>query len=532
MAPWLRFRTSTPTTRFAWPWAEGWLCWTICPAWKRCAISARCRSCAWRWAATRTRCCARWWSARGGPVSRSPSLPCTTFSYASPVRRRRRWNLRKILLMAKRDYIESVRTKAFIIGLVVAPLLFGGGFLGIAIMKKKPDLRDKRIAVVDRTGLVAPPLLRAVAEKNAKDAYDKVTHAQIEALYVLEAVAPSPGDPEEQRLALSNRVRSRELFAFLEIWPPALHPGQETNPAPGPGGYYPKGGGSDPPRNGLRDPLTRAVRSVQLAQLGVEGSHFEDLLAPVAIDSLSLLARDPRTGALQQAKKKDDIAEFAAPFGMVMLLTMIVMVGTAPMLSAVTEDKNQRIFEMLLGLATPMELMAARVLAALGRSLTSSAFYIFGAVLVLQGMAMMGAVPLQLLPWFFVYLVADVIMLSSFAAALGAACNSPQDAQNLAVVLVAPIMIPFFVMMPGMTAPNSAMAPVMSLIPPFTPVLLLLRQSMPVGIPAWQPWVGLVGILLWTVGGTWVAARIFRVGILMQGQPPKLSEIIRWAWAK
>jgi ABC-2 type transport system permease protein len=55
---------------------------------------------------------------------------------------------------------------------------------------------------------------------------------------------------------------------------------------------------------------------------------------------------------------------------------------------------------------------------------------------------------------------------------------------------------------------------------------------MPVGVPVWQPWVGLAGILLWTVGGTWVAARIFRVGILMQGQPPKLSEIIRWAWAK
>jgi ABC-2 type transport system permease protein len=439
---------------------------------------------------------------------------------------------RKILLMAKRDYIESVRTKAFIIGLVVAPLLFGGGFLAIAILKKQPDLRDKRIAVLDRTGLVAPHLLRAVAEKNAKNAYDKVTHSQIEALYVLEAVAPSPGDAEEQRLALSNRVRSRELFAFLEIWPPALHPGQETKPAPRSVGYYTNAGGIDATRTWLREPLNRAVRSVQLAQLGVEGSHFEDLLTPVAIDPLSLLTRDAKTGTVQQAKKKDEIAEFAAPFGMIMLLTMIVMVGTAPMLSAVTEDKNQRIFEMLLGLATPMELMAARVLAALGRSLTSSAFYIFGALLVLQGMAMMGAVPLHLLPWFFVYLVAQVTMLSSFAAALGAACNSPQDAQNLAVVLVTPIMIPFFVMMPVMTAPNGAMATVMSLIPPFTPMVMLLRQSMPAGVPAWQPWVGLVGILLWTAGGTWVAARIFRVGILMQGQPPKLSEIVRWAWAK
>jgi ABC-2 type transport system permease protein len=99
------------------------------------------------------------------------------------------------------------------------------------------------------------------------------------------------------------------------------------------------------------------------------------------------------------------------------------------------------------------------------------------------------------------------------------------------VVLVAPIMIPFFVMMPVMTAPNGAMATVMSLFPPFTPVLMLLRQTMPVGVPAWQPWVGLAGILLWTAGGTWVAARIFRVGILLQGQPPKLAGIVRWAWA-
>jgi ABC-2 type transport system permease protein len=440
--------------------------------------------------------------------------------------------LRKILLMAKRDYIESVRTKAFIIGLVVAPLLFGGGFLGIAILKKRPDLRDKRIAVLDRTGLVAPVLARAAAEKNSKEAYDKVTHAQTEALYVLESVTPLPGDAEKQRLALSDRVRRTDLFAFLEIFPEALHPGQETKPATPRVAYYTNAGGIDATRAWLREPLNRAVRSVQLTQLGVERDHFEDLLTAVSIDPLSLLTRDTKTGALQQAKKKDEIAEFAAPFGMVMLLTMIVMVGTAPMLSAVTEDKNQRIFEMLLGLASPMELMAARVLAALGRSLTSSAFYIFGAVLVLQGMAMMGAVPLHLLPWFFLYLVAHVTMLSSFAAALGAACNSPQDAQNLAIVLVAPIMIPFFVMMPVMTAPNGAMATVMSLFPPFTPVLMLLRQCMPVGVPAWQPWVGLAGILLWTVGGTWVAARIFRVGILMQGQPPKLSEIIRWAWAK
>jgi ABC-2 type transport system permease protein len=378
---------------------------------------------------------------------------------------------------------------------------------------------------------VAPALLREAAAKNTKEGYDKTTHAQTAALYVLESVAPSPAT-EEQRLALSDRVRGRELFAFLEIWPEALNPARELKAPAHAAAYYTNAAGIDTSRNWLRDPLNRAVRGVQLAQLGVDSGHLEDLLAAVPMDPLSLLARDPKTGVVEAAKKKDEVAEFAVPFGMVMLLTMVVMVGTAPMLSAVTEDKNQRIFEMLLGLVTPIELMAARVLAALGRSLTSSAFYVLGAVLVLQGMAMIGTMPFGLLPWFFVYLVADVVMLSSFAAALGAACSSPQDAQNLATVLIAPVMIPFFFMMPVMTSPNGTMAIVMSLFPPFTPVLMLLRQAMPAGIPGWQPWVGLLGTVLWAFGGTWLAGRIFRVGILMQGQPPKLSELVRWAMAK
>ena len=455
--------------------------------------------------------------------------------------------MRKILLMARRDYIESVRTKAFVIGLVLAPLLFGSGFLGIAILKKKPDLRDKRIAVLDRTGLVAPVFLQVAGEKSEKDAYVKKTRVQIAARYLFESVAPSDGDAQVQRLALSDRVRRGDLFAFLEIWPEALHPGPQVEPddgfdarpfhTPDTGtqaprvAYYTNASGIDQTRNWLRDPLIRALRTVQLTQLGVDRGHFPELLGTVPIDPLSLLAHDEATGAPRPAKKKDEVAEFAVPFGLVLLLTMIVMIGAAPMLSAVTEDKNQRIFEMLLGLATPMELMAARVLAALARSLTSCAFYIFGALLVLQGMSMMGAVPFRLLPWFFIYMVADVTMLCSLAAALGAACSSPQDAQNLAGLLVAPLMIPIFLLMPVMTSPNGGLATAMSLFPPFTPVLMLLRQALPVGVPGWQPWVGLAGIILWTVVGTWVAARIFRVGILMQGQSPKLSELVRWAWA-
>ena len=440
--------------------------------------------------------------------------------------------MRRILLMARRDYVESIRTKAFILGLIVAPLLFGGGFLGIAILKKRPDLRDKHIAVLDHTGLVSRLIIAAAREKNEKELFARGTKKQVVARYVFEEVAAASGDPAVQRLALSDRVRSRELFAFLEIFPQALEPAkaeqddEKTDPRIA---FYTNAGGIDETRGWLRDPVNRGLREVHLAQLGVPSDQSAALLQAVAIDPMNLLARDPKTGQVEPAKKKDEVQEFAAPFGLVMLLTMIVMIGAAPMLSAVTEDKNQRIFEMLLGLATPFELMAARVLAALGRSLTSSAFYIVGAILVLQGMSMLGVVQFQLLPWFFIYLIAHVTMLCSFAAALGAACNSPQDAQNLAVVLVAPIMIPYFLLVPVMQSPNGALATVISLIPPFTPPMMLLRQALPAGVPWWQPWLGLAGVVIWTVAGTWAAARIFRVAILMQGQGPKLGEMMRWA---
>jgi ABC-2 type transport system permease protein len=442
--------------------------------------------------------------------------------------------MRKILLMAKRDYVESVKTKAFILGLIVAPLLFGGGFLGLAVLKKQPDLRDKRIAVLDQTGVAADAIIRAATEKNEKELTDKVTGKQVKPRFVFENVAANAASLSDQRLALSERVRKRELFGFVEIWPAALQAPpedpateKEREKAPPRVAFYSNSGAIDDTRAWMRDPINRGLHSVLLRDLSPE--RLNVVLASVPVDPLSLVARDVKSGAIQEAKKKDEMMEFAGPFGMVMMLTMVVMVGTAPMLSAVTEDKNQRIFEMLLGLATPFELMCARVLAALGRSLTSAAFYVIGAILVLQGMAMIGLVRFDLLPWFFIYLIAHVVMLCSFAAALGAACNSPQDAQNLAVLLIAPVMIPYFMLVPIMESPNGTLATVLSLIPPFTPPLMLLRQALPAGVPWWQPWVGIVGVAAWTIGGTWVAARVFRVCILMQGQSPKVKDLVRYA---
>jgi ABC-2 type transport system permease protein len=92
-----------------------------------------------------------------------------------------------------------------------------------------------------------------------------------------------------------------------------------------------------------------------------------------------------------------------------------------------------------------------------------------------------------------------------------------------------PVMIPMFILVPVIKEPLSGFATCLSLFPPFTPLLMLLRQSTPVGIPAWQPWVGLVGVAVFTILCVWAGGRIFRVGLLMQGQPPRIGDLLRWA---
>ncbi len=349
--------------------------------------------------------------------------------------------------------------------------------------------------------------------------------------YLVEPVAAS-GDPGEQRLALCDRIRRGDLFGFIEVAPEAIHPpdgtrGGETRK--GLAGLYSGAGEVDRADAWLNGVLNDGIRTARLAELGLQPERAPSLMTGVDLDTMTLVARDPKTGAIQAPVKQDSVAAFAVPFAAMMLLAMVVMFGAAPMMTGVTEDKSRRIVEMLLGIATPLDLMAGKVMAGVGRSLTSSLLYVTAATVVLLGMNVAGVAPLTLLPWFYAYLLAEVTLLCALAAGLGAACNTPQEAGNLVMVVMAPIMIPMFMIVPVASKPNGAFATAISLFPPFTPLLMMLRQTMPGGVPAWQPWAGLAGTVVFAMLGIWMASRIFRVGILMQGQPLRLKSLVQWA---
>lgn len=440
--------------------------------------------------------------------------------------------MRRILLIARRDFLAAVKSKPFLFGLILAPLLFGSGFIGLAVLKAKPDIAPRHVAILDRTGTTAQAIIDAAAAKSAAHMYDKLTQKQLEPAWSFEIVAPAP-DADAQRLALSERVRRRELYAFLEIGALALHPptadaDAAKTPPEARVDYYSNAGGIDLSQSWLSGPINDGLRRARLSALGITPARFADVLAPATIQTMSLISRDPQTGRIQPSHKRSEF-EMVVPFVLMLMLAMMALMASSPMLGAVADDKQQRVFEMLLGSASAFELMMGKVLAAIALTLISSTLYIGAALLVLSNMAMLGLAPLGLLPWFFAYLIADILVLSSLGIAVGSACSSPSDAQHLAIVVISPTVIPMMLLAPMMQAPNSALAVVMSLIPPFTPVVMLMRQALPGGVPAWQPWAGLAGVVAWTLLATWAAARVFRVGILVQGKTPKFADLARWA---
>jgi ABC-2 type transport system permease protein len=412
-----------------------------------------------------------------------------------------------------------------LVGLIVFPLLFGGGFLAVSL-SNRGNAKDLRVAVVDHTGVSAAAVIQAGEEANRKAMFDPSTGLQVGPRYIFEEVKPE-ADQAAQLLSLSDQIRKGELFLVLDVSPDALRP--SGDPKQELVHYYTNSGGVvDQLGLWLPAAVNDGLRRVRLAQLGVDPARVPGVLGEVSVVSMNLVSRDPVTGKIVQGPKKNPIQAGAVPFFLVFLLIMVALIGSAPNLGAIAEDKMQRVFEMLLSSASSFELMFGKVLAALGASLTSSTFYIIGGLLVLGGMAMFGLAPLNLLPWFFVYLIADVVMLSALGVALGSACATPQDAQHLAYLLILPIMIPMFVLTPVMQQPNGTLATVMSFIPPFTPVLMLLRQALPGGVPWWQPWLGLVGVTACAGAIIWAASRIFRIGILSQGKTPKLAELMQW----
>jgi ABC-2 type transport system permease protein len=433
----------------------------------------------------------------------------------------------KVLRIAKREYLAIVRTKGFVIGLVLAPVVMGGSAIAMALLEGHVDTRDRTLAVVDRSGVLAEALVEAAEARTARVVYDEETGEKVRPAYRIEVVSPDDAHPQAQRLVLSNRVRSGRLHAFIDIGPGVLHPRADTAAARV--AYYAENAAMDEIRGWVERPINDRLRWLRLSETGIETSAVPDMFDWVAAGPMALISVDPATGAIREGRRTSEIEAIAAPLVLPMLMFLMIMMGAVPLLNAVVEEKSQRIAEVVLGSAEPSKFMAGKVVGGVAVSLTGSVVYIVGGVIALQHLGLSEHIPYRILPWFMAYMLMAIVMLGSVYLAFGAACNDAQEAQSLMLPAMLPVMVPMFVMVPVLREPDSLFATLFSLVPPFTPMLMLIRMAVREGVPLWQQWFGLAGMAAAALVAVWAAGRVFRVAILMQGVPPKLGNLFRWA---
>jgi ABC-2 type transport system permease protein len=433
--------------------------------------------------------------------------------------------MNKALIIAKREYRAAVKTKGFILSIILLPLFMGGGLLAFTLLKDKVDLTDKKFAVIDYSGLFGDYLVGSAESWNKNNIFNDKGEKISPAFYI-ELIKPDTVNSSRQKFELSEQVRSKKIHAFVQIGADVLHPVQGEIQSQI--YYYAENAALDNQRSWFNNTINNKIRELRVMELGLNQDKIQDLFYWINVDGMGLINMDTKTGEVIDARRSSELQTILVPYILLLLMFMMLMMAAVPLLTSVMEEKTERIAEVLLGNVTPWQFMMGKIIGSLGVSLTTSLIYVLGAVFTLTRMDLGNLIPYNVLPWFFIYMLLDIIMVGSVMAALGSTCNDSKDAQALQFPLMLPVIIPLFLMMPIILNPLGKMATVCSLVPIWTPMLMLLRQTTSVTIPVWQPIAGMAGVVLFTILCVWAGARVFRSAIILQGQKTKLAHLVRY----
>jgi ABC-2 type transport system permease protein len=438
--------------------------------------------------------------------------------------------MRKVIVIAVREYQAAVRSKAFIIALLALPIFMGGGIFVQMLMKDRVDISDKRIGIVDQSGKLLDALTKAAEKHNSKDIFaDKgEERKQIKPKFVLSAFDASPETVDELAMELSDRVRNKELFAFAIISPDVATLEAKEASKRSPVLYHSNNPTYSDVPDWLAQVINREVQTLRLRQLNLDPEVVQQATRRIEVDFRQLLSRD-ESGTIQQAEKANRLAGVFVPMGFMMLMFAMIMVGAQPLMHSTLEEKMNRIAEVLLASVPPFQLMMGKLLGMVAVSLTMLTIYLGTAAYAVFHAGYGSEFPGHLVIWFVVFQVLAVLMFGSVFCAVGAAVTDLKEAQSLVMPVMLIVVAPMFIWLNVVREPNATSSVVMSLFPPATPMLMVLRQSTPEGVPTWQPVLGIGLVLLATAVCVFAAGRIFRVGILMQGKGAKLGEMLRWA---
>jgi len=416
----------------------------------------------------------------------------------------------KIWLIIKREYVTRVKTKGFVIGTLIVPVLgIAFAFLIAFVGSHQPD-QSLRLAIVDNAGGLAPSVTKGL-EKESQNGKREFA--------VLESV-DRPPQPQAIEEGFRNRINAGTLDAFLVI-PTDLNQAAELHTR-NPGNFQVLG------------PLSTAVdQAVIQARLSARGIHVDGIGQIVHTEDLKVI----KVGESGESVERGQTIGVA--IGLVVLLYSALLAYGIVTMRSVLEEKTTRTMEVLISAVRPFDLLAGKILGVAAVAFTQFVIWTASLALLLAYGALASAMvnpnsafpeihlPLALLFYMLVYFCGGFFLYSAMFAAVGAACSNEQDAQQLQWFAMAPLVFCMLIYSFVLSDPSSRAAIVLSEIPFFSPVLMALRISLQTP-PFWQIALSLVLLILTTVGVIYGSARIYRVGVLMYGKRPTIPELVRW----
>jgi ABC-2 type transport system permease protein len=407
--------------------------------------------------------------------------------------------MRNIFLIARREYLERVRTRGFMIATILIPLLMGGGITA-SILIAKHSKSSSHIVIV------SPDLALA---NDVQDQLNRDTEGEM----LLNVISP----PSPNTLpGLKSSLKSKDIDGYLWITPAAQKGAK-------PKIDYRQGSSADlATRNTVRDALDKVLTRDRLVAQGMSKADVADMMSPITLNAADEV-------------QDSTSANFAGAYVLFFLMYMVIMLYGMNVARSIIEEKTSRVFEVMLATVKPGEMMAGKVIGVGSVGLTQVFLWMAAAVVLTATPVLThflgGGTHLSIsaaqVGYFIVYFLLGYLLYSSIAAALGAMTNSEQELQQLNMFLVMPLAACMVTLPLVLNSPNSIYARILSLIPFCTPLLMYMRISVS-PVPWYEIVASIVMMTITIYAVLWVASRIYRVGILMYGKKPNLPEILRW----
>jgi ABC-2 type transport system permease protein len=421
------------------------------------------------------------------------------------------------LIIARHEFFSRVRTKGFVIATLLAPL-------GIVLLVALP-------IALSQLELSSPHHI-AIWDESGRDLASKLIAAD-SALFTRATVPPTD---------LRAKVLAEELMGYLLIPPNGLERDSVV--------LFTRGGGGLSIHQTITSAVNQVFRRERLLARGVD---------PTVIDLVEQRTNVERVKISAERTERDQTALLTGiGYLLSFVVYMLLFIYGGIVMRSVLEEKTNRIVEILASSARPFDIMLGKIagVGAVGLFQLGLWILLTGGTLSLVGSALvsmsgkatavealtyyrtqdndLAALVLQAptlslghIATFVFFFLAGYVFFSTLFAGIAAAADTEQDVQTLQAPVSIFIVLPILTVPMIMNAPDSTLAIVLSMVPMFSPILMVMRVFA-TEVPWWQLAASVLLMLGSIVGAIWLAGRIYHIGILRYGQRPSLRQLLRW----